>query len=295
MTIDRAKKKVILNECKGYVLMLIGCFSYAISTVVFLAPNSIVAGGVTGLSTLIYLLTNGRALIGVVSIAINIPIFILGLKYTGWKFILRSLLTVTMLGVITDILETTLVLDSFNVDPVLASLYGGVCQGIGIGLFVKYEFSSGGTELFGRLISKWFKIGSIPVCVGILDAIIVIAGAICLQDVNNILYALIVIFVSTKISEVVLVGLEKSKMCIIITDKGEEMGKTLVERSPRGVTLLDGKGMYTNKHHEVLITCVKNRQLTQFRQIVHEIDENAFVIINDSTEVRGKGFKEWDK
>ncbi|MBQ7349147.1 MAG: YitT family protein [Clostridia bacterium] len=163
MTIDKAKKKVILNECKGYVLMLIGCFSYAISTVVFLAPNSIVAGGVTGLSTLIYLLTNGRALIGVVSIAINIPIFILGLKYTGWKFILRSLLTVTMLGVITDILETTLVLDSFNVDPVLASLYGGVCQGIGIGLFVKYEFSSGGTELFGRLISKWFKIGNIPV------------------------------------------------------------------------------------------------------------------------------------
>ncbi|MBQ7349148.1 MAG: YitT family protein, partial [Clostridia bacterium] len=82
---------------------------------------------------------------------------------------------------------------------------------------------------------------------GILDAIIVIAGAICLQDINNILYALIVIFVSTKISEVVLVGLEKSKMCIIITDKGEEMGKTLVEKSPRGVTLMDGKGMYTNK------------------------------------------------
>ena len=84
-------------------------------------------------------------------------------------------------------------------------------------------------------------------------------------------------------------------MCIVITDKGEELGKTLVERSPRGVTLLDGTGMYTGKQRGVLLTCVKNRQLTQFRQIVKEIDENAFVIINDSVEVRGKGFKDWDK
>lgn len=272
--------------------MVIGCVAYALSTVLFLAPNSIVAGGVTGLSTLIHLLTEGKAPIGVLTIAINIPIFLLGLKYTGWKFILRSLLTVATLGVITDLLEF---LPAITDDPVLASLYGGICQGIGIGLFVRYEFSSGGTELGGRLISKWFKLGNIPICVGILDAIIVVAGAICLQKVDNVLYALIVIFSSTKVSEIVLVGLEKSKMCFIITDKGREMSKTLVERSPRGVTVMDGKGAYTDSHHDVVLTCVKNRQLMQLRQIVKEVDEHAFVIINDSTEVRGKGFKEWDK
>ena len=93
------------------------------------------------------------------------------------------------------------------------------------------------------------------------------------------------------ISEVVLVGLEKSKLCIIITDKGEEISKTLVEKSPRGVTMLDGTGMYTNKEHAVLLTCVKNQQLTQLKEIVKSIDERAFIIINESVEVRGQGFK----
>ena len=289
---DKAKKQTILNACMGYVFMMVGCIAYGLSAVLFLAPNSIVAGGVLGLATLIHLLTDGKALIGVLTVLINIPIFLLGFKYVGWKFILRALITVATISVVADVMAF---LPGITDNPVLASLYGGICQGIGIGLFVRCEFSSGGTELFGRLLHKWFKVGNIPVWVGILDAVIVIAGAICLQKVDNVLYALIVIFVSTKVSELILVGLEKSKMCIVITDKGEEMGKTLVERSPRGVTLMDGKGMYTNKHHDVILTCVKNRQLTQFRQIVKEVDENAFVIINESTEVRGKGFKEWDK
>ena len=272
--------------------MVLGCVAYAMSTVFFLAPNSIVAGGVSGLATLIHLLSEGKIPIGAVMIAINLPIFLLGLKYTGWKFILRALITVATISIIVDVAAF---LPGLTDDPILASLYGGIFQGIGIGLFVRCEFSSGGTELLGRLCAKWTKRGSIPVWVGILDAIIVVAGAICLQKIDNVLYALIVIAVSTKVSEIILVGLEKSKMCIVITDKGEEMGKTLVERSPRGVTLMDGKGMYTDKHHDVILTCVKNRQLTQFRQIVKEVDENAFVIINDSIEVRGKGFKEWDK
>ena len=288
-------KQKIWKETQGYFFMVIGCVFYALSTICFLASNSIVAGGVSGLSTLIHLLSGKRVDIGLMIFLINIPIFLLGLKYTGWKFIIRSLITVATLSGVTSLLKI-LQFPSLTDDCVLASLYGGVCQGIGIGLFVRYEFSSGGTELLGRLFSKWFRVGNIPVCVGILDAIIVVAGAIFLPSgANNILYALIVIFASTKVSEVILVGLQKSKMCIVITDKGEELSKTLVARSPRGVTLMDGKGMYTNTHHDVVLTCVKNRQLTQFKEIVREVDENAFVIINESTEVRGKGFKELNK
>jgi uncharacterized membrane-anchored protein YitT (DUF2179 family) len=171
----------------------------------------------------------------------------------------------------------------------LASVYGGLCQGIGIGLFVRYEFSSGGTELLGRMVSRWTKVLNIPVSVGILDGIIVLLGAI--ENPSNMLYALIVIVVSTKISEVMLVGLEKSKLCIIITDKGEEISDVLLKNSPRGVTMLDGKGMYTKAEHNVVLTCVKNRQLTQLKQIVKSVDEHAFIIINDSVEVRGKGFQ----
>ena len=173
----------------------------------------------------------------------------------------------------------------------MASLYGGVCQGIGIGLFVRYEFSSGGTELLGRIISRFIKILNIPVCVGILDGIIVVLGAVVTKNPNNMLYALIVVFVSTKVSEVLLVGLYKSKLCIIITDKGKEISEMLLHNSPRGITMLEGQGMYTQKEHDVLLTCVKNGQLTQLKQIVKSIDSHAFIIINDSAEVRGQGFK----
>ena len=279
------------KNLQGYFFMLVGCLAYALSTVLFLAPSSIVAGGVTGLSVLLNIL-NENIQIGMISIAINIPILLLAIKFCGIKFVLRCLLTITVLGIFTDLLAF---LPAITDDYLLASLYGGICQGIGIGCFVKYEFSSGGTELLGRLISRWSRFLKIPVCVGILDGIIVILGTVVTKNFNNMLYALIVIFVSTKLSELVLMGIEKSKCCIIITDRGKEVSDTLLHNSPRGITMLEGQGMYTSQTHDVLITCVKNRQLTQLKQIVKDVDENAFIIVNDSVEVRGKGFRALDE
>lgn len=279
--------KKVWDEVKGYLFMLLGCVAYALSTSVFLAPNSIVAGGVTGLSVIINLL-NEKIPIGMISIVINLPILALGIRFQGWKFILRCLLTIVTLGVVTDIFA---VLPTMTSDGVLASLYGGLCQGVGIGLFVKYEFSSGGTELLGRVICRFIKVLKIPACVAILDGAVVVLGAIVTKNPANMLYALIVVFVSAKVSEIVLMGLEKSKLCIIITDKGKEISDTLIQRSPRGVTMLNGTGMYTDKEHDVVMTCVKNRQLTQLKAIVKEVDEHAFIIINDSVEVRGQGFQ----
>jgi uncharacterized membrane-anchored protein YitT (DUF2179 family) len=289
MTNEKSKK--IWNEVQGYCFMVIACLSYALSTVIFLAPNKIVAGGVSGFSVLINILYP-KIPIGVCIIAINAIILLIAFRMIGWKFVLKCLLTVAVLGGLTDLLEF---LPAITNDPILASLYGGICQGIGIGLFVKYEFSSGGTELLGRLISRVVKFLKIPVCVGILDALVVVFGAIVTKNPSNLLHALIVVFVSTKVSEMVLVGTEKSKLCIIITDKGDEISKTLIEKSPRGVTMLEGEGMYTHKSHNVVLTCVKNRQLTQLRQIVKSIDEHAFIIINDSVEVRGQGFQALDE
>ena len=285
------EKEKFFTEFRAYLGMLIGCVFYALSIVLFLEPCGIVAGGVSGLATLLHLL-NEKIPIGLISVAINIPIFLLGLKYTGWKFILRCLLTVVTLGLCTDLLAF---LPAMTLDPLLASLYGGVFQGIGIGLFIRFEFSSGGTELLGRVISKWVKILNIPVCVGLCDAIVVLTGAIVLQAADNILYALIVVFVSTKLSELILVGFEKSKLCIIICNKGKEVAEELIAQSPRGVTMLNGQGMYRHEDRDVLLTCVKNRQLTQLRKIVRSVDDTAFVIINDSVEVRGKGFISWEK
>ena len=214
-------KKADLEEQKGYFFMLLGCIAYGTSTSLFLADNEIIAGGVTGLAVLINYL-NPKILIGMISIAINLPILILGVKYQGWKFVIRCLITVATLGGVTDLLGWIWP-NPLTKDGVLASLYGGICQGIGIGLFVRYQFSSGGTELMGRLISRWVKVINIPDCVGILDGLIVVIGSLVTKNPSNMLYALIVVFLSTKVSEMVLVGFEKSKLCIIITDKGEEI------------------------------------------------------------------------
>ena len=280
-----------IKIAEGYLFMLLGCLAYALSIVLFLAPNSIIAGGVSGLSLLLNIL-NENIQIGLMTTVLNIPILLLAIKFCGIRFVLKCLLTTTVLGLMTDALAF---LPNITDDAILASLYGGICQGIGIGFFVKYEFSSGGTELLGRMVSRWTNFLKIPVCVGILDGIIVILGSIVTSNFNNMLYALIVIFVSTKLSELVLMGIEKSKFCIIITDKGEAISKALIEKSPRGITMLDGMGMYTSKHHNVLMTCVKNRQLTELKQIVKSVDESAFMIVNDSTEVRGKGFRAFDR
>jgi uncharacterized membrane-anchored protein YitT (DUF2179 family) len=284
-------KKTVINELKGYLFMLLGCIAYGVSTSLFFVPNSIVAGGVTGLSVIVNFLYD-KISVGMIFIIINLPILLFAFKFLGWKFIYRCLLTIVTLGVVTDVIA---LLPKVTDDVLLSSLYGGVCQGIGIGLFVKYEFSSGGTELLGRLICRFVKVLKIPLAVGILDGMIVILGAIVTRNPDNMLYALIVIFVSTKVSEIVLVGLEKSKLCIIITDKGDEMSDLLIHNSPRGVTMLNGQGMYTHKEHNVLLTCVKNRQLTQLKQLVKSVDPRAFIIINESVEVRGQGFQALDE
>ena len=274
-----------LKKLEGYFFMLIACCAYALGTSLFLKNNTIIAGGASGLAIYINNFYD-KIPVGTLTIIINLPILLLGIRFCGWKFIVKCLFTISCLGVLTDLF---LKIPPITNDAILASLYGGLCQGLGIGLFVRYEFSSGGTELLGRLVARWTRIEKIPVCVGILDGIIVLLGA--MQNPSNMLYAFIVIFVSTTISEIVLVGLEKSKLCIIITDKGEELSKVLLHNSQRGVTMLNGKGMYTMNEHNVVLTCVKNRQLTQLKQIVKSVDEHAFIIINDSVEVRGKGFQ----
>lgn len=290
-------KREILNELKGYFFMILGCIAYGSATSLFLAPPNIdkelwiVAGGVSGLAVIFsdlfsFLETGGWIIL------LNIPILIGGLRMQGWKFIIRALITIMTLGVVTDLMGKV----PFHSERgVLAALYGGICQGIGIGLFLRYEFSSGGTELLGRIVSNLVKVVKIPVCVGILDAVVVLLGTINVGDVNNMLYALIVIFVSTKLSEWILVGGEKSKLCIIITDKGKEISDSLLRNSPRGVTMLEGEGMYTHKDRDVLLTCVKKRQLNQLKQLVYNEDRHAFIIINDSVEVRGQGFQALDE
>lgn len=279
-------------EWKNYLFMLIGCAFYALSTALFLSPTGIVAGGVSGLAVLVNTATDNLISIGTVILVVNVPILLMGLKMQGLKFIINCFLTVTCLSLLTDLF--TAIINPITDNPLLASMYGGLAQGIGIGCFIKYKVSSGGTELLGRVLQKFLPFTTIAGWVAILDAIVVLSGALILTNLENILYALIVIFLSAKVSDMVVVGINRAKLCYIITDKAEEISKTLIEQSPRGVTLMEGKGMYTHVNHGVLLTCIKTKQLPQLKEIVSSIDDTAFVIIGEASEVHGKGFAKID-
>ena len=277
------------QEILRYLAMLVGCFFYALCLDLFLVPNHIVGGGVTGIATLGNILFQWN--VGIVSILLNIPILLLGLKTQGLPFIIRCFITNTMLGIFTDLLAF---LPSITYNPLLAAMYGGLAQGIAMGLFVRFSMSSGGTELLGRVIHHGLPQIGIPAWIAILDGMIVLTGAIVMKNPENVLYALILIFISTKVSDMVLTGLNRAKLCYIITEHPEEVSRCLLANSPRGVTNLTGKGMYSGTPRGVLLTCVKSHQLTEMKRLVRSVDEAAFVIVSETTEVRGKGFESMD-
>ncbi len=281
----------IINEIKRYSFMILGCICYASSLAIFLIPNQIVGGGVSGAASLIEILTGLPA--GLFIVIINIPILLFGFKLMGWMFILRCFITTTTLGLFTEICGFVAQITSLTTltdNPILAGLYGGVLQGIGIGLFIKYETSSGGTELLGRLTYHVIPFGSIATHVALFDGLVVIMGASMLSKPENVLFALILIFVSAKVSDLIVLGLNHAKLCYIITDKAEVISDYLISHSPRGVTLIQGEGMYSKTPKGILFTCVKNNQVVPLKNMIKQLDEHAFVIVCEANEVYGQGF-----
>ena len=232
--------------------------------------------------------------------ATGIPVMLLLLGLVFWLTIAganvpSALLSDALLGLQEPLRDLLAFLPQVTDQPLLGALYGGVLQGVAIGLFVKYAVSSGGTELLGRVLRPLLPGLTIPQVIALLDGAVVLAGAVVLHNPENVLYALIVILVSSRVSDMVITGFAKSKLCYIITDRPEEVADLLLQNSPRGVTNLNGTGMYARAPKGVLMTCVKARQLGQLKQLVSAVDPDAFVIVSETTEVLGKGFKQIDE
>lgn len=274
---------------KKYFFMVVAGLFYALSIDLFVKPNNIVSGAMTGLATLFHALWGWE--IGVVTIILNIPILLLGLKKEGWRFILDCLLTILVLGGLTDGLALLIGDYTITDNKLLAAMYAGLLQGVAVGLYLKYRVSSGGTELLGRLIYNKIKVGSMPAIIAVLDAIIVLAGTVVLKNPENLLYVLILLFISSKISDIVLVGLNQAKLCYIITNRPSEVSAEIMNNLKRGVTKIESVGMYTNTSHSMLMVCVRPAQVAQLRNLLRNLDDKAFVMVSDASEVYGEGFK----
>ena len=256
-------------------------------------PLGLVTGGFTGIAIIVKSLTSlvveGGVPLGVTNIVLNIPLFIAGIKIKGYRFIKRTLFATVMLSVALSVVPADLFPTE---DLILASLFGGVITGIGIGFIFLAYATTGGTDMLAALIQKYVRHYSIAQILQVIDAIIVIAGAY-IFGIRRAMYAVIVVVVVSWVTDNMIDGLKFSKLAYIISDEYEKIAKEISDNLDRGTTALNGTGMYTMQERKVLICVVSKKEIIHVREIVHKIDSQAFLIVTDVREVFGEGFIEY--
>ncbi|HBG00463.1 MAG TPA: hypothetical protein DDW87_02655 [Firmicutes bacterium] len=273
-------KKVVF----GYGGVLVGVIIAALGVSYFLVPAKIAAGGVSGLATVAYYLT--RLPVGVTMLLLNIPLFLLSWRIIGPVFGAKTLFGTIAMSVFVDLFNQFAV--PLTTDLLLAAIYGGVLSGIGLGIAFRSGGSTGGTDMAAQLVARFF-----PTSVGqallIVDGFVIILAGIAF-GLELAMYALIAVFIATKTVDVVQEGQSYAKACLIISDDPEPIGERIMERLERGVTMLDGRGMYTKYEKQILLAIVSRMEIATVKAIVAELDQKAFVIIYDGHEVLGEGF-----
>ena len=272
------KVKEILGTILGSAIMAMGVS-------LFLLPNKLSTGGFSGLATITYYFFDVP--MGLATIVLNLPLFIIALYKLGMKFIGKSIIGTVSLSVFIDLFDQ---LPALTSDRFLACIYGGIIVGIGTALILKMGASTGGTDLISNIAKAYkpnIKMGTVIVWI---DSAIIAINALVFGEVEIGLYSAIAIFLLGKMLDIVFEGINFTKLIIIISEKSEEISNK-IQDIERGVTGLYGKGMYTKSKKMVLICACPRKDVGRVRQIAKEIDKNSFIIISNAREVYGEGFK----
>jgi len=275
------KKKII-----NLLYITIGSILVALSLNLFFVKLKIAPGGVSGLATVIYYLTNIP--VGTVVFALNIPLFLMGILDFGKGFLLKTFYATALMSVVID---STTFLPQLTEDMLLASIFGGIMMGVGLALVFKGEATTGGTDILAKVVNKHFKAFNISEQLFVIDAFVVITAMLTFRDFDIGFYSIITILICAKSIDIVFEGMGFAKAIFIISDAGEEIGKSIIEDVERGVTGLNGEGMYTKVNKKVLLTVADRRQIPKIKEIAKKYDENSFIIVTDVREVLGEGFK----
>lgn len=267
-----------------YVYVIVGAAIIAIGFNVFLLPNQVASGGVSGISTILHGLFGWNP--GFVQYAFNIPLFIAGVLLLGKKFGIKSFVGTVTLPFIVLLTNSW---GPWTDNPLLGALFGGIVVGLGIGLVFKGNASTGGTDLLAQIITKYTGL-SLGTSVLLIDGIIAVSAAIVF-DLEKGLYALIGLYVTTKTIDIIQLGFSQSKMVYIITMKQDEVRDAIYAEINRGVTKLPAIGGYTGEARPVLMVVVYQTEFTKLKQLIKNVDPSAFVIVSDAYEVLGEGFK----
>ena len=278
------RARLVWQELRHALGVILGSVLVALGLSAFIVPNKIVDGGVTGLSILIHYLTGLP--IGWLIMAINIPIFLVGIRFVGWRFGLRSLLGVVAISVA---VEVSAHVPTVTHDLLLASVFGGIVEGVGMGLVLRSQGSLGGTDILAVVFSHLmgFTVGELLLGIDIL----IIGAAAIAFDVERAMYALITMFVASRLVDAVQEGLNHTKTMLIISDRAEAIAGRILTELERGVTYLSGQGAYSGDSKRVIYTVITRAEIARVKAIVWDLDKDAFVTVSDAHEVLGEGFK----
>lgn len=270
---------------------ILGSFVFALGFSLFLQPNEMSPGGISGLAMVVVeLLDFGST--GTLSILINLPLFILGGMKIGRRFFLGSLLGMLLSSVLIDVLAA---IPFAATEPLLAALYGGVLCGLGLGIVFMAGTSTGGSDILVRLLKLKYRnvpIGQISMS---FDALVVVLTGLVFRDVSKALYTGITVFICGQVVDAVVYRFDYSKVALIISREHRAIAEAIGKKLDRGATYLKAEGSFTGTETKVVLTAVKRQQVAELKELVMELDPNAFVIVQEAHQVLGDGFSRYSR
>lgn len=268
--------------------MVIGCFLMAIGFVLFFDPKNIAPGGITGLSIVISEVT--KIPLSLINLSINVPLFLLAYKILSKKECGKTILGIILFSASLKIVEMFPALHISD-DMMLISLFGAAILGIGLGIIIRIDGTTGGTDLIGVIMNKLFPQLKAPMVMGFADCIVVLLSCIITGSIEIGLYSGLSAFLVSNISNLVVDGLNTTTTFMIITEKSKEISDIIIPVLDRGATSIKGEGCYTGREKDILMVVVSKKQIVKLKKIVKKVDPSAFIITFNNNETIGEGFK----
>ncbi len=281
-------KETWKNRAYEWLLVIVGSVLTALAYNLFFVPNDIAPGGISGLATELHAIFDVP--VGMTIFIINVPLFLLGWRLRGHVFMFRTLFATFLLSLLIDIVKFPAWLyQIFNDDVLLATVYGGILMGAGVGLTIRGNATSGGSDLIAIIGNHWFPQMKVAWILFAVDFLVVAAAAFIFEP-KEALYALAAVFIGAKIVDFIQIGARSAKAFYIISRKSEVITKRILQSLDRGVTILQGKGAYSGAERDVLLCIVAPTQIMPMKRLIGDEDPEAFVIVSDVKEVLGEGF-----
>lgn len=287
MSLNKAPKGTLGLALK-FLMIILGSAVYAVGFQFFMYPNSITSGGIIGIAMIINELT--KLPVGTMTIILNVPLFAIAWRHFGAGFMFSSFIGMALSSAFVDLFAIFGIVATR--DPMLGAIIGGTIKGAGLGIIYFVGATTGGVDIVAKLMRQRFAYINFGTLILFLDAVIIAAYALTLSRYESAMYSIICMFVTGRVIDLVLYGIDNSSVCYIISTKNSEISHEIISgHLHRGVTLLNATGAYSGERHDVIMCVIKRPQISELKRLVKGIDEHAFVVVTDAKNVFGNGFE----